>query len=152
MSTSRATFIVNVLNYTNGYITFNGFPTDWEPDPVEHGGPPVITPTVVNITDLDNTPTPVQIIGVSDCWTDQVDGETQGQVNFNMPDGSLLSIIWHVYYHTETNNDVNYNSISCPNFKVEYLQSDLSYSNTPYYSQTNVNTFTATIRISDINA
>lgn len=147
MSTSRATFMVNILNYTNGYITFNGFPTSWAPDPVEHGGPPVINATVKNISPTDNNPTAVQLLGVSDCWTTQVDGETQGQANFNMPDGSLLSIIWHVYYHTETNNDVNYNSISCPNYTVQYLQSDGSYSTTPYFGQSDVNTFTTTIKI-----
>lgn len=153
MSTSRATFIVNVLNLTNGYITFNGFPTDWKPDPVEHGGPPVITATIQNFTVDDynsGTVQPTQLMAVSDCFpSTAVDGETQGQANFNMPDGTLLSIIWHIYYHMDTNND-NYNSITCDNYVLEYLQDDgTTYSTTPYYANSDVNTFTTTIRINE---
>ncbi|MBK9107587.1 MAG: hypothetical protein IPM92_04185 [Saprospiraceae bacterium] len=138
MTTSNPTLVLNIINNcVGGYMTFNGFSTDYNPDPVEHGGPPVVLPTILN-----NGASSLAF-QVSDCYS----GETQGESYFNMPDGSQFKITWHLYNHPDSNPDEGYNAISCPNYTIEYLQSDGSYSTQIYWDITNVNSFSATITI-----
>jgi hypothetical protein len=149
MSASNANLTVNLVNNcAGGYITFNGFPTTYSPDPVEHGAPPLILPTVKND---GNTYAIFQVSdGFNDPDVEQTDGETQGDAYFNMPDGSILDISWHLYFHPDTNNDDGYQNITCPNYTIQYLQSDgVSYDTAVYWSVTNVNTFKATISITE---
>ena len=146
MSTvSEPMLYVNVANNCkNGYITFYGFPDTWSPDPVEHGAPPVVMPTIKNDGNVYQA---LMVSSGSDA--DEGSNETQGEVYFNMPNGSQLAITWHIYGHTETNPDEGNLAISCTGYTVEYLQADGTYSADVYWAVSEVNIFTSTIQITE---
>lgn len=138
---SNAKIIVKLTNNTNGYITFSGFSTDSAPNPVQHGCPPVAVSTV------KNDGKQVTLFQAS-AYNSTNWQQTQGEAYFNMPDGSLLTIKWYGQWHPSTSTDGSNDYVTCsPNYNLEFLQSDNSYSATTYWDQTDVNTFTATVKI-----